>query len=400
MYNITFPWSDNWWIEKNIAYFCAGRIGAIFCVNMDSQECKFLAQIPDCHLYNFRLYSYCVKYRNVIFCLPSWGKCIWCFCLEKREWKKIEVRNEKQLQFSAVSYVSGCELIRLIETETKNIYEINLDNVKIRQKYQNEFAVTGLYVIVGSKFYGITARRICFIDMASKKTDIFSYSEIKSELYTICYDGTNFWLSGYGKEVYVWNPQLGIIKTINKFPKDFGMYNYSNDGKQLVDCNSYLFSNPFFADSFALGEYIWFIPFQANQVIYINKYTFCVYELKIEEEIETQESLLKNKMNHKYLVEYIRENRYIGLYSLKNKRIFEIDTVEICIIIKKYKLTDKTVSKLADIFYDEHGILNEGANEMHKEFFCPLVNKSYGDEKSKSFLKQSIGETIYNKMIL
>lgn len=31
------------------------------------------------------------------------------------------------------------------------------------------------------------------------------------------------------------------------------------------------------------------------------------------------------------MTQYIQENRYIGVYSLKNRIVFEIDTVELCI---------------------------------------------------------------------
>lgn len=66
-----FPWSDNWWIEKSKALFCGGNIGALFCVDMNNEQCEFVMQIPECDIVNFRLFSYCIKYKNIIFCLPN-----------------------------------------------------------------------------------------------------------------------------------------------------------------------------------------------------------------------------------------------------------------------------------------------------------------------------------------
>ena len=66
MQNLLIPWSDNWWIEKGKAWFCAGEIGALFCVNMSNQQCECVGWIPGCSVIQYRQYSNCIKHGRYI----------------------------------------------------------------------------------------------------------------------------------------------------------------------------------------------------------------------------------------------------------------------------------------------------------------------------------------------
>lgn len=81
-----FPWSDNWWIEGNKAWFCGGDICALFCVNMENGQCEFVVRIPECDIDEFRLYSFCMKYKDTVFCLPSIRKFIWVMQVSSIKW--------------------------------------------------------------------------------------------------------------------------------------------------------------------------------------------------------------------------------------------------------------------------------------------------------------------------
>ena len=67
-----FPWSDNWWIEGDRAWFCGGEINALFCVDMNNGQCELVARIPECAIVDFRLNSYCMKYKDIILPLYSY----------------------------------------------------------------------------------------------------------------------------------------------------------------------------------------------------------------------------------------------------------------------------------------------------------------------------------------
>ena len=105
-----------------------------------------------------------------------------------------------------------------------------------------------------------------------------------------------------------------------------------NREKSYIDTKSALFEF-----SIAIGKYVWFIPDRSNDIIFIDKETYKVFMLELEEEQETKESIDNHLMDFKFLLQYIRENRYIGIYSLKNRIVFEIDTIDLCV-----KRTDYT----------------------------------------------------------
>ena len=401
MNGISFPWSDNWWIEQGKAWFCGGKIGALFCVDMNTEQCNMVAQIPECELFSFRKYSYCIKYKNTVFCMPSMGNCIWCYDVESSEWESIEVENNSQIFICISSYKRDNEKMYFWDeegkiSETDFINKTSKTKCYIPKRIDEEI---GEYVVLKDTLYCILGKQVFCINLDNEEIGSYDISAAKTGLYTICYDGVNFWLSGFCKEIYVWNPEQGIVKVITEFPSRFGIYNFNGQKKSLVDCDSFTNDEfPFFLSSAALGKYVWFIPFQTNTILYINKETYEVFELEIEGEIETQESLKKRDLANKYLIEYIREERYIGLYSIKNHLIFEIDTVELCVRKKDYRLSEKAILAMAkaDISYYGQRIFWE-KRKKDATLFSVLLNSN--DEEQKD-VSQNIGNLIYRTLDL
>lgn len=395
MWEKVLPWSDNWWIEGNQAFFCTGEFRALFRVDMMSQQCELVSRIPENNFYSFRLNSYCIKRGNNIFCLPAIGKCIWYYDLGENTWEKIEVGNEYQMLISISTYQQDHGRIWLLEEEGGKIFEVDLECKNVENIYnipQCDGELLGRCVWANNRLYGVCGKTVYCIDNAA--VDIYEVLGVKAELHTICYDGVNFWLSGYYKEIYIWNPDQGIVKVITNFPDQFGLYYFRRDNKDLLDYHSFFSGEiPFFYDSLSLGQYIWYIPAQANEIFYIDKESYEINVLEIEEEQETRESLMRlGSMNHKYLVEYIRGNRYIGLYSLKNRLVFEIDTVELCVKNKNYVLSDETIVKIGDEYYKERGLLQE-KSKADRMFYSALL---VSDDEEKKDMFHSIGKHIYH----
>lgn len=90
--------------------------------------------------------------------------------------------------------------------------------------------------------------------------------------------------------------------------------------------------------------------------------------LEIEEEHETEESLMKRGNAFKYMYEYIRQNRYIGVYSNKNQNIFEIDTSVMCVKNREIVFGDETVYAIAHELYTDTGLLIERTEESREVF--------------------------------
>ncbi len=402
MQSIIFPWSDSWWLEKDKAWFCAGNIGALFCVDMVSERCQLVAWIPERNAQNFRLYSYCAKFGDIVFCIANLAHCIWCYDIKKEAWKKIEVGNMNELIMCMHAHKGKNDQIWLLEDGTGNIFQLDLKRqaIKVEQEYQYgchknmEFYE---YTIVEDSIYRVGECKI--FGMSKSCISVYEIEEAKAGLCTICYDGQNFWMSGFCKEIYIWNPKQGMIKVITEFPEQFGYYHFAKDEMPVVDCDSFRSIDfPFFMNSIPMNRYIWFIPFCSDEIVYIDKENYEVHLLEIEEERETKESIHNHIMPHKYLVQYIRENRYIGLYSLRNALIFEIDTIELRVIKRNYKLTGATMLSILNVAegYHNEKILKEG-RKMDDLYFSEMLKAKNSKIRNQI---DSVGEKIYHLLEL
>lgn len=392
MNSVMIPWSDNWWIEGDKAWFCAGEINAVFCVDMISQRCEFVAQIPECALKDFRLYPFCIKREKIVYCLPDIGNMIWYYDIEQMHWGRIEIGNKARMCVNTDSYAQTDKYLWLLEEKTCTVLKINLEKKVLEAEYSDlcssdvGSAIFGSeYILVNNIIYFSYNMKIYSFNTKDEKLLVYEVPEIGVELFCICYDGTNFWLNGYSKEIYVWNPEYGIVKTLNVCSDKI-----VTDGSE---CEKGIL--PFLFHFVSLKNYIWCIPFELSDIMYIDKNTFEISFLSIEEEQQSIESVKDNLIGHKYLVEYVRENRYIGVYSLKNQCIFEIDTLELCVEKKKYKLSDAAIQYLSEICFMDGAVLSE-RSDLERTLFTMILDKKY--ERTRR-VHQKIGEIVFQSLV-
>lgn len=397
IYDKKFPWSDNWWIEDGRAWFCAGEISAIFCVDLNSGRCDLVAWIPECDIMDFRLYTSCIKENNFIFCIPNMAKYVWYYDVKKMDWGRIEVGNEKQLLMSMPAYDKRNNRIWLFEDAKGGVFEVSLEKKTREKKYQlpdNETMSFYESILVEDEIYCVSGYKVYCIN--SEGIHAYEISDAKTELCTICYDGRNFWLSGHCKDIYVWNPNRGIVKVLEEFPQQFGFYHFERGKDPVVDCSSLFCGDfPFYINSILLGKYIWYIPFRSNEIVYIDIDTYEIHLLEVEEEKETKESIANHILAHKYLLQYVYADRFIGIYSLKNGWIFEVDTVDLCVRKKNYRLSGGAILAIAraDKSYYGQRLFRERRKESI--LFSALLDTN-GEEQGEEF--SNIGGFIYRTL--
>lgn len=387
--------SENWWIEKDKAYFCGTRISALFCVDLNSLQCEIVSWIPGNDKFDFFMNPYCMKYKDSIICLPGNGNKIWSYNLSQAVWEETEIENTGQLLTFMGRYSQADGRVWLSEYDTGKILQVNTEKKTVEKKYHlskgEQKVYYGEYVIVQNRLYIVGGAQVCCIDIGDEEITVYKIPDIKTDLQTICYDGVNFWLSGCCKEIYVWNPQHGLVNVLTKFPENFGIYHFH----EAADIDYTFFSytveeNSFFGYSFPLGKNIWYLPTQSNGIIYVDRKTYEIHFLEIEEERETKESLDRDYTG-KFLFEYIRADRYIGIYSIQNQRIFEVDTVLLCVKYIEYEISNETILTLAkDIgLYDDGKIFFE-KRKGQSIFFSALLKRKHeiGDTPIKNIGKQ------------
>lgn len=340
-----FYWSDNWWIEENLAWFVDGEQNILFKVDLLTNQSEFIKRLPSNSDWRFRQNPRCMKYKEEIVCFPDLSKYIWIYYNNKLE--KIEIKNPNKERLLINNFWIFEDKIFAISLGLKQIIEINIEQRKIEKYYNLSTQIAGS-VKVNNKIYIVSAvlTQIYEFDLKTKECISYELKTIKDRFHTICFDGNKFWLSGYNKAIYVWDKENNSVKIINNFPESFGIYDYTGNNGNLLDCDTIVYDTPTFIDAKFLGKYIWFIPFKTNEILYVNRDTFEIGNLKVEKEYETKNSLRKNFMAHKYLVLYIKEERYIGVFSFKNSNVFEIDTLNLRTNDKKYFFNSQCLNEI------------------------------------------------------
>lgn len=399
-----FIWGGNWEIEGDKAWFVPGESNILLQLDMKTGQREILTELPNNAANAYMLNCYCLKCGNDIFCMPYSGSdSIWVYQFENSQFRQIKAANTNPVQSALyISEFWRCgEKIFAVSRGLKQILEINIREKKIDNCYSacdGRAVEIAQSIKVGQAVYTVSssANELYEFDTVTKKTLTYTIPGIEERLYAIGFDGKHFWFSGFSKRIYVWNKERNTIVTIDKFPEQFGIYNFKNNKETLLDCKSVEYDTPVFINIVAAGQYIWFIPLQTNLILYVDKDTYECKFFEIEEENETKDSLLKQRITAKYSLQYVREQRYIGLHSIKNNYIFEIDTLERKAERKEYSFDERAIQKIAQIYAKYGNIFYEGRDVDTLLFGLRLQSKNSEKEK-KGFC--SVGADIHKAII-
>ena len=326
--NYHFMWSGNWWVEDSYVWFVAGAINILFCMDKENGSLIFAERIPSDRTVDLRLHPICLKQGDSIFCLPDRGEDIWRYYLGNHVWQRIQLENPKQERIICSNAWTVGGNIYIVAIGLGQILELNIETNCIENYYDlvqgNEGAIAGS-VLVDDDIYVVGRRpaRIYKFNIFNKEIRTYFLQEIQDDLEMICYDGKMFWMSGQKLKIYLWSENGGVL-SLEDFPEDFGIYNFSGKYKSLLNHGANKSEVPLFNAAVYADRYVWFIPFHANEILYVDKETLKIKKFFLEKEEQTEEDMGNQLLGHKYLPQYVIGNRYIGLFSLKNKWVFEI----------------------------------------------------------------------------
>lgn len=389
-------WSDGWWIEDKQAWFIQSEMGILCSYSFDDGTCNFVAVIPDKEKCVFRKYIHCIKVNSDIYLLPDTGTSILCYSLKNNVWTDIKIENANKSRLACRYFLKKENNIYILSNGLKKIIQLDLFKRQIVRyyslpEYQND--VLGAAFVALDKIFVVSSvyPQIYIFDCSKLEVIVCKLSSIIDDnLWTVCYQNKNIWLSGKKKKIYRWDMVLGEVNIYESFPSDFGIYNFSNNYNKTVDCEMQKFDVPAFVDSIQISKYIWFIPFQTNKIIYLDLETNLMNEFEIEDEEEIGASLKNRFLNHKYLLEYVRDKRYIGLFSVKNEHVIEIDVELLTYRILTFVIDVASFTRLLfQIFTDR--------KKVDREIFTKLLENSKQDENK---IKNDIGRRIHNEIKL
>lgn len=408
--NYHYLWSDRWDIEDNKIWFMAGTFDFLFCLDSETGETFLIDHIPTDNVYAFRSHPRCIKINDLIVCLPDNGKNIWCYHISTGLWTSIPYEGKEEIRLACYSawYIQG--RLYVLSCGMKQIIEVDLDKEFIIDYYnfptKNEDGFTNGILINGYIYTASTHPvNIYKFNVSDKNIEKYTLPEIDDQIQTFCFDGDKFWLTGRHKTLYVWREETKKTSLKKNIPDSFQIWNFSGTYDNLLNHIGESEQSPLFTASISVDQYIWLIPFQTNEILYVDKDTYEVKVFSIKEEIQTESDVRNQLLRHKYLLEYIKDNRYIGLFSLKNKWVFEIDCQELNYRILDYELTFDLCTQIEEIFwlednymifYQKGNVYEQGKVNLSTMIKCMKMRdyKQIINEKQNN--NSLVGERIYS----
>ena len=342
----------NWHLKNDKAWFLSTVRSDLFEVDFFNETLEYLSQVPSSEA-SWGHSSTCFKQDDYIFCFPIYGAHISKFDTIKYKWKQIPIVMGKKMPLIAEQYwimrrnvfLYARGINSIIEFDSHSDYIVGVSELPTERGERLGLAVKhedNIYIVSNSR------PMIYKFNMADKSIRKI-YIDLKDvKLWTICYDGKFFWLTGFGKNLYRWDETSGSVQIFHT-PSNFGRYCFDKSDRNLY-CGSSAYNGPAFQGSFKVGEYIWFIPSQTNSILFIDAYGN-VHPFPIEEDVESFYTL-ERAVPHIYFIQYVRDERYIGLFSCKNEWSVEIDAVDLTYKIRSYSVTEDTKSHICETLSD------------------------------------------------
>lgn len=400
--NRLLPWSDSWCIDGNKAWCVDVEKNVLYCINLQLREFEFMKEIPEKSADTFRMNPNCIKYKDFVFCIPNIGNSIWIYQVKNSQFQQIKIHNPNSVRIGMVDFWQFDEKMYAVSNGLKQVFEINMEKQKIDNCYDlYNIADTWITksVMVGKVIYSVcaTASEIYLFDIETKDTLKYCIQNIEGGFETICFDGQNFWLSGCRKEIYVWNEGKDTVTILSDFPAHFGKYNIQSSKKEFLDCKTVEFEEyVMFFQSVAIGQYIWFIPCLMNKLIYVDKNSFEIFAFEIENEDETRETFMSRKMNMKFRMEYVKERRYLGIFSSKNNCIIEIDALKNKYEKKYFGFNHSLIENMIQRYMDHGGIYFKENDSLDRLVYTELL---YMDMQREKISSVSAGYSIYQNIL-
>ncbi len=342
-------------------------INGLFQLSLEHGEYELLTCFPDGHgFFGYLISDKCHKFKNNIFCFPCRGDMIWVYDLNNKKLDKIPIEYGKGKEIGVSMVVEESNILFVVANGLNMILQIDAEKKKVLNNFEiiqgeNQINTSITGVVVNKKLYFVVTdkNKVCEFDLETKNIHLYSIKEDKG-INTISYDGKNFWLSGKTKEIFRWSKE--DIFVVSDFPSDFGRYEIDEKDNFFI-CYKEKYSQPIFRSSICVGNAIWFIPHETNQIIYIDRDTYKLNSLLIEEEEESKSTWQRGSKT-KYRLEYIQKNQYIFLYSYKNKRYLKIDAVKFIVEYIDLQMAERSRCSLIDHVFKVQDIIHENTTQI------------------------------------
>ncbi len=347
-----FRWIDGMYIDEANAWYITGHGNILNCFDLNTSQIVFSKLLPNSNMSQTRLNSICIKCSHYILCAPCYATDFWIYDIQKDVFERLDLEMRDVVHPVIWNmYTKGNRLFAISKTG-KEVIEIDLKEWKVERRYSIAGAdeQLGNSEVVGDSIYSLltgAGTRVSKFNMVTKECKYYQFPQIEHPVNTVCFDGVRFWFSGCEKYIYLWRPTENQVELLDCFPQQLRAYDFSRKSGHDICCGLDANRSTLFYKLVDMKEAIWCIPYSANSIVYINKQTKKADIYDIPEEEESRESLINRELPHKYIFLYQRNQKCVGLFSLKQNAVIEIDTMT---FQKRYINTTVEESVLRELY--------------------------------------------------
>lgn len=342
-------------VEDGIVWFIGTYYNALFCLDLKTMECSLFAEfVFEDKVFEYQYFNVCMKYQDRIFVFP---------CRAKDNIKIINVKNRKMEQIP-LKYTSSLgagitgvykrgKVLYAVALGLNQILEIDAENMKLFKIFsleERELDMRGSCCCQGDIIY-IFWRcfdKVIEFDMVTGTVKRYRVPGMEQGIYSLGVMGEKLYLASVNKVLFLWDKKRNALAGTIALPKEFGYYLKADSGRYCLDTN-YDMGITFVC--LTIGDNMWLIPHEGNFIFYVsakNQLSLEVYD-NGENNIVESDFVMSSKTNAiKYYVMYIREDRYIGIFSFLTNFLYEIDAVTSAMKKQPIHMTAETVGIICE----------------------------------------------------
>ena len=324
--------SEYWDVHDGYAWLFDTESNYLFRADFMKKSVSAISSIPIERKYRYRTFSYIYEWNDEVYIFPDRASYVYIYNQTSRTWNTISLEHTKDNRVRVIWCKTINSYLYFFSANMKCIMRINGETKKIDSRHyyledENKIVDGDREVVTIDHFIYVheyNKNKLYKINFTELSEEI-EYLPIIKTIKLITYYNNSIWIYGDGRELYSFNVEKKDVKHVASVN--------CNGEVAMLDNKEYEYSA-----MVGVNNGILFISALQNSVIMYNINDNSTSEIKLPPEkrnIKNTEVLI-----NPITVNYVRNDRYVGIYLIKYRKYYEIDALELKVEEIKYEFED------------------------------------------------------------